>query len=139
MKRFLIALIMLCSVGGDVWGAGKDQLSVYSIISAGNLAGNLTSTSIDVRGWDNPQIELVSTGSPTGTFAVDCTINSITPPGPVAQTWVALPLSPVPTLAGSASNIIIEINNTGCSYLRVRYVFTSGTGTVNAYARAKMI
>jgi len=132
----LAAMVCWSSIG---IGAGKDQLPVYSIIAAGDLSGNLTSTSVDVRGWDNVDLEIVATGSPTGTFAVDCTILAVAPPGPVAQTWVALTLSPVPTLSGSASNIVIELNQTGCSYIRLRYVFTSGTGTVNAYARAKMI
>lgn len=136
MKRLLLFLL---GISGSALGAGKDYVPGFVLIPATSMASNITSDPVDVRGWDNIDVELIASGSPTGTFAVDCSLNQKVPPGTTAQTWVAIPLSPTPAVTGSASNIIIELNQMGCMYLRVRYVDTSGTGTLTAYVGQKQI
>ena len=133
MKRLMA---LLCLIPTLAYGGGKDLLPAITLVPATSMTGNIASPSLDVRGWDNVDLELIASGSPTGTFQVDCAIVGAAPAVP---TWVTLSLSPAPAVTGSASNILIELNQTGCQYIRVRYTFSSGTGSLTVMASAKQI
>lgn len=134
-KIFWFALLFAT----NAFGAGKDYVPGFLLVNAASAVGNITSNDVDTRGWDNVDFEIIATGTPTGTFFVDCSLNQQMPPAPVAQTWVALVLNPVPVAAGVPTNIVIEVNQTGCMFMRLRYVATSGTGSITAYASEKQI
>lgn len=111
---------------------GKRTLSPYLVISAGTMGGDLTqATYTDIQNMDNVSVQLVWTGTPTGTFYVDGSLDK--------ATWTALSLSPSAAAAGAASSILIDLNQLSFPYIRVRYVRTSGTGTLNAYISGKML
>jgi hypothetical protein len=75
-------------------------------------------------------IQLVWTGTPTGTFDIQVSLDhrqdaygNVTNPG----TWSSLTISPSPSSpAGSASNTYIDINQLSAPYVRV--VYTKGSG-----------
>lgn len=137
--KWLIHFLILAFLNGSAFGAGKDYVPGFVLINAVSMGSNITSNPIDTRGWDNVDLELVASGSPTGTFFVDCTLNAQQPPAPTSPKWVAITLPAVPVVTGSPSNIIIELLPIGCMFLRVRYVFSSGSGTLTAYASEKQI
>ena len=78
-------------------------------------------------------VELVWTGTPTGTFTVEATIAS----GLYSSTnWTDLGVT-VGNPAGSADSSIISFTNLQFPYVRVKYVNASGSGTLTAYQHAK--
>lgn len=121
----------------------KNVLPPFAIISSGDMSqSSLTSTVTNIQYMDNICISLVWTGSPTGTFAVqgsldhqqDALGNIIT-----AGNWIALGLSPNPAATGSAGSTLIDLNQLSFPYIRVVYTKTSGTGTLNAKIGGKML
>lgn len=136
MKRLLWFLYLLAL---PAFGAGKDYIPGVVIIPATSMASNITSGPIDTRGWDNIDVEFVATGTPTGTFFVDCTLFPTMPPALSPQTWVNIPFTPGAIASGAATNIVIELNQMGCMFLRLRYVATSGTGSLTAYVGEKQL
>lgn len=112
------------------------------VVTNGSLAADLTSDVIEIRNQDNVGIQLNWTGTPTGDFVVEISIDyqedSL---GNVlsAGNWIELPLSPAITAAGSADQAYIDLNQMSASYVRVRFIWASGTGTLNAFMTAKGI
>lgn len=138
MLRVIVAYLCLIfsSIG---FGAGKDYVPGYVLINNLSLASNITSGPIDTRGWDNIDIELIATGTSNGMFFVDCTLLPTMPPAASAQTWVQIPLTPGPITSGTPTNIVIELNQMGCMFIRLRYNATSGAGSLTAYVGEKQI
>jgi len=135
MKRLFL---LLCLVVSPAFGAGKDYVPGHLLLSNADLSvSTVSSDPVDVRQWDNVDFELIATGSPTGTIFVDCTLNPQVPPATTAPTWIPLGFSVA--LTGSTVNTIVELNQTGCSYLRLRWVKTSGTGNLTAYVSEKQV
>jgi hypothetical protein len=139
MIQTRIITLWLLLVSGVAFGAGKDYVPGYVLINNVSLASNVTTNPIDTRGWDNIDIELIATGTPNGMFFVDCTLLPTMPPAASAQTWVQIPLVPGPITSGTSTNIVIELNQMGCMFVRVRYTATSGTGALTAYVGEKQI
>lgn len=133
MKALAFILSFLSTVA---FGAGKDFVPGFTLINAASMAGNVTSVWVNTQGWDNIDFTAVATGTPTGSFFIDCTINN---PNVVTPVPVALGITPTPGVTGSASNVLIEINQTGCMFMRLRYVESSGTGTLTVYASEKQV
>jgi len=122
-------------------GNSKNFLPPFKIYNAVALTANQTSTVTDIRYLDNISIQLIATGTPTGTFAVQISNDYLASNGTVvnAGTWNALTLPSTPTLSGAASNIFLELNQLGGAYIRVVYTFSAGTGTLNGYITGKAI
>lgn len=102
----------------------------------------ITSVVSNIEFLDNIGIQLVFTGAPVGTFAVEISadhaqdqMGNVT----VAGNWVPITLSPVPSASGSADVIAINITQQSFPWMRVKYTRTSGTGTLNGFICAKMI
>lgn len=120
----------------------KNVLKPYHAIVAGNMSGNITSPVTCIQYLDNCLIQLNFTGTPTGTFSVQVSADyARDDQGNVtnAGNWVPLTLSPSPSAAGAANQIIIDMNEMPAPYLRVVYTFTSGTGTLDMYITAKSV
>lgn len=109
--------------------AQKYVLEPLNIITNGSMATDLTSNTITCKYLDNISIQINFTGSPNGSFAVDVSNDNVN--------FINLNLSPAVTT--SSSPIGIDINQTGFAYLRVRYVRSSGTGTLNVIVTGKSI
>lgn len=84
----------------------------------------------NTKNTDNTGIQLIWTGTPTGTFTV-----SISPDGNLYDDIVPSPAIVQP--AGSAGHWSVNINQTPMSWVRVTYVNASGSGTIDAIITAK--
>lgn len=108
-------------------------------IAAKSMAASFTSGVISVQFLDNIMLQIVSTGTPAGTFAVQVSSDYDVNSNPNTSNWVALPLSGTPTLSGSGDIIDIAMNQVPSPYMRLVYTRSSGTGTCNAWVSAKEV
>lgn len=122
--------------------ASHFRLGKYQLFSSVAVSSTTTYTSstVHILNLDNVFLQLDVSGTPNGSFSVQVSTdhqedqegNVI-----VAGHWIALTLSPAPTVTGSAVDIGIDLNQLGASYLRVQYTNTSSTGTVNGFVSGK--
>lgn len=121
----------------------KNNLLKFPIITAGDMSlSSLTSTVTNIQYLDNVCIQLNFTGTPTGTFEVQVSLDHAQDSNgnvTVAGNWTALTLDPSPSASGSGSTTFIDINQTSAPWIRVVYTKTSGTGTLNAFIGAKVL
>lgn len=110
-------------------GSTKNVLLPINILSNGNMSGTLISNVVNVPYLDNISVQFNFTGSPNGSFFVDVSLDNIN--------WIELPISPA--LVTTSSPAGADINQTGFTYLRARYVPVSGTGTLNVILSGKSI
>jgi len=119
------------------------QKQSIKILSAGDMSGNLTSKVYPIEYFDNIAIQMNFTGSPTGTFAVQVSLDHLQDAfGNVlnAGNWVSIVFSAgTPVASGSAGSIAIDILPTAFPYIRVTYAFVSGTGSLDVWAGAKLV
>lgn len=106
-------------------GSTKNALKSFHAIIDGDMSGNLTSPVTNILLLDNISVQLVWTGTPTGDFEVQGSLNEIA--------WEALPLSPAPAAAGAADQALIDMNQLSYPFIRVVYTATSGTGVLNMW------
>lgn len=122
---------------------GKNVLNPYSIIVAGDMSqSSLTSAVTNIQYLDNVCLELIFTGSPTGTFAIQGSVNyaaDINGNVTNAGDWVAITLSPAPVASGSAGTILLDLNQLSFPYIRVVYTKASGTGSLTAVIGGKQL
>jgi len=119
----------------------KTVIPPTKIFNAVTIGSNQTSTITDISQVDNVGIELVATGTPTGTFLVEVSNDYFAQGSTVvtAGNWVQLTLPSTPTLSGAAANIFIDLQQLSAAYLRVSYVFGSSTGTLNGFLTGKSV
>lgn len=111
-----------------------------------NMTGTATlhSHPMDWQTIRGGAIQAVWTGTPTGTFTVEGSLNYLPNPdgspgtGTNAGVWTSLGAS-VSNPAGSAGNSIVDISLTGVPWVRLTYVNVSGTGTLTVYGAGKGI
>jgi hypothetical protein len=116
----------------------KNTLAVYHSVTDGDMSASITSPVTTITWLDNVAVQLIWTGAPVGTFAVQGCLdyNAAThAPG----TWVDIVLSPAPAAAGTASSALVDMNQLSFPYIRVVYTRASGTGTLNVYIAAKEV
>lgn len=117
-------------------------LTPVTVLSDASMGTDLTSAVVEVKYQDNVGIQLHWTGSPVGDFSVEVSSDyKEDTNGNVenAGHWIALPLSPAITAAGSADDAYIDINQTSAQYIRVMYARTSGTGVLTAIIVGKAV
>lgn len=119
----------------------KGALARFQNITNGAMTGDITSVATNIEFLDNIGIQLNFTGSPTGSFDVQISADHQEVNGnvTVAGNWVDLVLSPAPAASGSADSIYIDMTQLSAPWLRVKYTFSSGTGTLNSFIVGKMI
>lgn len=120
----------------------KNNLRLYQNITAASMAGNVTSTVTNIQFLDNIAVQLNFTGTPVGTFTVQVSadyaqddLGNVTNSG----NWIPITLNPVPSAAGTADQIFIDLNQLAAPWIRVVYTRTSGSGTLNSFITGKML
>lgn len=123
----------------------KITLSPKHFVVAGDMSASITSTPLIIQQEDSVAIQLNFTGTPTGTFQVQGSLDYV-PPQPnfadqptATGNWVNLTLSPVPIAAGAPDNILIDLYALSFPYIRLVYTRTSGSGTLEAYVSCKAL
>lgn len=119
----------------------KARLVSKQIIVDGSMTGTATvnSDEIDVSGSDKVAIEASWTGSPNGAFTVQGAVR-LTTTGASAgagTNFQNITLSSSPTATGSPGSHLINLADMGFSKIRLQYVNTSGSGTLNAWITVK--
>lgn len=116
----------------SVHGVGPTPAKVTNAASLGATA-NLDV--YDVRSYDNVALQLNWTGTPTGSFALQASLDFDGTTG----SWATLSPSVggVPTPAGVADTALLEVSTTAISFLRLAYTRTSGTGAIDVWAVGK--
>ena len=112
--------------------SGSDFIPPIHLVTDASMGAGIIgpSTKWSIQGFSRVALQFIWTGSPVGTFFVDVSQDG--------TNWAALPLSPAPAAAGTAGNAFVDAQ-TGAVFMRVRYVRTSGTGTLNVIADAKVV
>lgn len=121
----------------------KNQLPSYQSITDGDMSGNLTSDVTDIRYMDNISIQLVFTGTPTGAFSVEGSLDynrpdpttGVTNPG----TWTAMSFTTPPVASGAAGTILLDLNQLSFPFIRVTYTAGSGSGTLQCWVSGKAV
>lgn len=109
------------------------------------VANNMTGTVVinglplDWRLIRGGSIQVIWTGTPTGTFSVQGSLDYFLgpdgKPGNVG-TWDDMGIS-VTAPSGSAGKALVDITITGIPWVKIVYTNTSGTGTLTAYQHGK--
>lgn len=111
-----------------------NQLTPTYIAQAVSLAADFVSVTVPLAFEDNVGIQAVWTGTPTGTLAVQISMD------PTVLGWQTVTFSPSPTQpTGSAGSNWFSIQQTDAAFLRLTYTRVSGTGTLNAKIAAKSV
>jgi hypothetical protein len=122
----------------------KNILTPIAIISAGNMAGNITSSVVQMQMVDDIALQFDWTGSPVGSIAVQVSLNySVDPGGAVLNpgTWATLPSSaftgtyPVPGTTTTPGYLEVPLSSSIA--MRVVYTASSGTGSLTVLAAGK--
>lgn len=99
-----------------------------------SLAASFTTDAVTIEFEDNIGIQATWTGTPTGTFSVEVSLD------PSNLGWQALTFTPAPTQpTGSTGTIYFPVNQTPAGFIRLVYTRVSGTGTINAKISAKSV
>lgn len=120
----------------------KNFLPPNLIVDDGDMTqATITSDVTDIRYLDNISIQCIFTGTPTGSFALEGSLDYYKINGAVQNTgtWTPITLSSTPAASGSAGNILLDLNQLSFPYIRIVYTKTSGTGTLNVYISGKAI
>jgi hypothetical protein len=114
-------------------------ITSFHLVNAHSMAASFTSAVQVAEFQDNVGIQLIWTGTPTGTFGVQVSQNYNPNVEPDTSTFTQLTLSPVPAASGSAGNYFIALICLPACYYQVTYTRTSGTGTLDVYIGGKGI
>jgi hypothetical protein len=109
----------------------KNIIKPHHLLVDGDMSGDLTSDPVDVTYSDNVGMQLIFSGSPTGVFYVQGTIDG--------SNWSNLSFDTTPTAAGSADTHLLNMTQIPYRKVRLFYDRTSGTGTLNVHVMAKTI
>lgn len=125
----------------------KNVAGPYQIFSAASMSGTATITSSvsSIKYTDNISVQFNWTGIPTGTFAIQGSIDyspGVPQGGGPANpgNWNSITLSPVPTAAGSGSfTYLLDLNELSFPWLRAQYTNSSASGALTGYLFAKSV
>lgn len=107
----------------------KNIIKPHHLMVDGDMSGSLISDAVDVTYTDNVGFQLTFTGTPTGVFSCQGTIDEVN--------WSSLTFSTTPTADGGDDVHLLNINQIPYKKLRIRYSPMMGTGTLNIYVMSK--
>lgn len=109
------------------------------LVNNQSMAGSFQSAPVSTERFDRIMLEIICTGTPTGTVSLQVSNDFL----PVNQqqivssaNWNDIPLS-LTALTGGPETYIIDMVETAGPWLRINYVQSGGTGTMNAVITAK--
>lgn len=120
--------------------AVKNFLPQFQIITAGDMSlASLTSQAVDIRYLDNISIQIIMSGAPVGTWAIQGSVSHLvsSPSNTVTSqgTWTTITTAAV----SAAGDLLIDLNQASYPWIRLVYTKASGTGTANAFISAKAV
>lgn len=110
----------------------------YKQINAGDMSGNINGTPTNVEMKDRLLYYLEWTGAtPVGTVVIEVNNDDIEPESPanLNPVWRALDFGSTISISGNTGNHTILIQQVTWKWIRARYVFGSGIGTLDAYIK----
>lgn len=110
------------------------------VMNAVSLAASTTSVITNIKMISICSYSLSWTGTPTGEFTVEVCNDYVPADSKIpAQTgnWVTIPLSEQVLANGDSGSAYIDIDTIGCTWIRLRYTRSSGTGSVTAFIGGK--
>lgn len=111
--------------------SSKAVTQPFQVVVDGNMATEVISKVTTVNTQDNAAYQVVYTGAPDGTFLVEATING--------SSWTPLVFATPITVSNSPSPFLINMNQLPYHQIRLRYVPTGGTGTLQVHTMAKRL
>lgn len=116
----------------------KNVIVPYKIIDDGSMAGDITSAVTDVQYQDNVGIIVAWTGTaPLGELQVEVANDVYNDPDAIV--WDALDFGSTISVAGNTGQHSLNIQSLPYTKIRLKYVRTSGTGTINAILTSKVV
>jgi hypothetical protein len=107
-----------------------------------SMGADYTTGGMNTEGLDNVGLQVVYTGTPTGSWSFEVSNDAAQlPDGTVSGgTWIALTLaSAPPNPSGSGSSFVVDFNQLPYRFLRVKYTRSSGTGSLTIHAHGKAL
>lgn len=119
----------------------KRTIEPVVLVNGTALTGSFQSQPFSIKNYDRLTIEILCTGAPVGTVTVQASNDYVPPsmslnPSVIPADWFDMPLGLV-ALTGSAQNYFIDVAETGIPWIRINYVYASGTGSMTAVVTAK--
>lgn len=111
----------------------KNVVKYFKMFDATNIASNQTSQVTNVINMDKASIQVEWTGSsPVGNIVVEARNGEI-------SAWYALDFGTAISVSGASGTHQIVLNEMPFTDLRLRYVSTSGTGSLSATITLKQV
>lgn len=124
--------------------AAKSFIKPYKILSAGDMSADIVSSITAIQLLDNIGYQINFTGAPVGTFSVEVSMDYEPGRAPNwepanAGNWITIPLTTAVVAAGAGNSAFIDLNQLSAPYVRLRYTFSSGTGSLDVFVTAKAV
>lgn len=111
----------------------KNIVPSYLMIDSADLSGNITSEIVNVQNMDKASIHVYWAGTaPVGTLTVEARNGA-------NQPWFALDMGAAINISGNTGFHELLFNEIPFTDIRLQYVATSGTGTLNSAITMKQV
>jgi len=120
----------------------KNTLLKFQNITNGAMSGNITSPATNIQFMDDIGVQLNFTGTPTGTFQIQVSIDyAQDAEGNIqnAGNWIPINLPSSPVASGGSGFIYIDLNMLSAPWIRVVYIASSGVGVLNSFLTGKEV
>jgi hypothetical protein len=106
-----------------------------------DISSSVNSSAVHILYSDNVNVQLVWTGTPTGSFDAQVSNTAtLNPDGTISGgTWDPLGISPAPAPSGSSGHYTISLNQLDSAFVRIAYTAVSGSGHCTATLVAKPV
>jgi hypothetical protein len=121
--------------------SAKRTIHKFKLLSAQSAGANFTGPVTSIEYEDNVSIQVdVLSGTPTGTLNVQVSLDYAQDNnGNVLNAGHWITILSAALSAGSPADTLFELLPTSAPWMRLQYVRTSGTGTIDAFYAGKSI
>jgi hypothetical protein len=123
--------------------SSRHILTPQVTLNAPTLTADVYGSPTNINGISICSYTIVWTGTPTGTFNIEVCNDYVPNPEYSSSvdsstgSWVPLVLSVAIAATGSANFAFGDVDTCGAAWIRVHYVFSSGSGTAKATISGK--
>jgi hypothetical protein len=111
----------------------KNVVKSYKMIDAGDLSGNITSSTTNVINLDKASVHLNWSGtSPVGVITVEARNGE-------GDSWYELDMGSTMNISGNSGNHQLLFLELPVTDIRIVYTFSSGVGTLDATFTSKVV